>query len=75
MNQYQTLLIVLALWAALGALAAVADLIHNGRRQPARARHTTHHRHRAAPRDPYRNDYLIRRPARFPAPAKGWDRR
>ena len=78
MNQYEPLAYLLALWLFLAIIAAFADAMHGAhkaRHAYTRARHTAHGRHKAAKVDPYRNDYLIRRPSRFPAAAKGWDRR
>ena len=79
MNQYETLLWLLGLWMFLAAVAAAADAVAGA----TRARHAYHRarhskaagRHMAARPDPYRNDYQIRRPSRFPAPPKGWDAR
>jgi len=78
-NQYEPLAYLLALWLFLAIIAAFADALagaHKARTAHHRARHARQTaRHAAARPDPYRNDYLIRRPSRFPAAAKGWDRR
>lgn len=68
---YWTIPLAFLIYGALMALANIAQAAAG----LVRMRHTRGARHRNTPADPYRNDYQIRRPSRFPKPPKGWAER
>jgi hypothetical protein len=70
MNPAFAPILVFALWLIVTLLTALKPTPQHS----VRARHRAPGRHRQAPQGPGHN-YLMRQPARFPAPPKGWAER